>query len=189
MRRQMARRRKVPAAFNAASPVTVSRSALLVEGSDAEFRALIHAPIAYGHRLDACRDAFAELVGISGAQYEILKLVSRAAGLVSVGEVATRLHRSGAFITMDASKLVARGILERAADPADGRRVLLRSNARSRELLERLAPFQRRVNDQLFERLDARRFKQLRALARDLVESGDRAVAMLDFMLHDAKVA
>jgi DNA-binding MarR family transcriptional regulator len=116
-------------------------------------------------------------------------LVSRAAGLLSVGEVAARLHRSGAFITIEANKLVASGILEKVADPADGRRVLLRSNAKSGELLERLAPFQRRVNDVLFERLDARRFRQLRLLARDLVASGDRAVAMLQFMLHDTKAA
>lgn len=179
----MARVRRKPA-----PPPTVSRPALLVDGSDAEFRRLIHDLIAYGHRLDACRDAFAAIAGISGVQYEILMLVSRTAGL-AVGEVAARLHRSGAFITIEANKLVARGILEKAADPGDGRRVLLRSNAKSRELLERLAPFQRRVNDVLFERLDARRFRQLRALARDLVESGDRAVAMLQFMLHDAKAA
>lgn len=183
------RRRKPSSTFNAAAPATVSRAALLVEGSDAEFRGLIHDLIAYGHRLDACRDAFAEIVGMSGAQYEILMLVSRATGLLSVGEVATRLHRSGAFITIEANKLVARGILEKVDDPGDGRRVLLRSNAKSRELLERLAPFQRKVNDQLFERLDARRFRQLRQLARDLVESGDRAVAMLEFMLQDSKVA
>ena len=191
MPRSMARprRRKAAPVFNASAPVTVSRAALLVEGSDAEFRGLIHDLIAYGHRLDACRDAFAAIVGMSGAQYEILMLVSRAAGLLSVGEVATRLHRSGAFITIEANKLVASGILEKVADPSDGRRVLLRSNPKSRELLERLAPFQRKVNDQLFERLDAKRFKQLRALARDLVECGDRAVAMLEFMVHDDKAA
>ena len=183
------RRRKAAPVFNAALPATVSRSALLVEGSDAEFRGLIHDLIAYGHRLDTCRDAFAAIVGISGAQYEILMLVSRAEGLLAVGEVAARLHRSGAFITIEANKLVASGILEKVADPADGRRVLLRSNAKSHELLERLAPFQRRVNDVLFERLDARRFRQLRLLARDLVASGDRAVAMLQFMLHDTKAA
>src|SRR3982751_6643565 len=100
------RRGKGNPAFNGAAPVTVSRSALLVEGSDAEFRGLIHDLIAYGHRLDACRDAFAEIVGMSGAQYEILMLVSRATGLLSVGEVATRLHRSGAFIPIEANKLV-----------------------------------------------------------------------------------
>jgi len=175
------RRRGVP-------PRTISRPALLVDGSDGEFRGLIHDLIAYGHRLDACRDAFAAIVGISGVQYEILMLVSRADGL-SIGEVAERLHRSGAFITIEANKLAERGILQKASDPTDGRRVLLKNTSRSLHLLERLAPHQRRINDVLFERLDARRFRQLRALARDLVASGDRAVAMLEFLLHEAQAA
>src|ERR1051325_12087955 len=175
----MARRRRPP---------TVSRRALLAGGSDAEFRGLIHDLIAYGHRLDACRDAFAAIAGISGAQYEILMLVSRAEGL-SVGEVAARLHRSGAFITIEANKLVAQSVLEKASDPADGRRVLLKCNGKARALLERLAPYQQRINDVLFERLDARRFRTLRLLARELLASGERAVAMLDFMLHEARAA
>jgi DNA-binding MarR family transcriptional regulator len=172
----------------AAPPATVSRPALLVDGSDAEFRGLIHDLIAYGHRLDACRDAFAAIAGISGVQYEILMLVSRAEGL-SVGEVAARLHRSGAFITIEANKLAGRGILDKAPDSADRRRVLLKVNARGLQLLERMAPYQRRINDVLFERLDARRFAQLRRFARELVESGDRAVALLEFMLHEARAA
>src|SRR2546425_1727727 len=148
MPRSMARTRP-----RGAPPRTISRPALLVDGSDGEFRGLIHDLIAYGHRLDACRDAFAAIVGISGVQYEILMLVSRADGL-SIGEVAERLHRSGAFITIEANKLAAAGILEKDSDPADGRRVLLRKTKKSRQLLERLAPFQVRVNDVLFERLD-----------------------------------
>src|SRR3954468_14220774 len=130
----MAKPRKRPAV-----PLTVSRPALLVAGADAEFRDLIHDLIAYGHRLDACRDAFAAIAGISGVQYEILMLVSRAEGL-SVGEVAARLHRSGAFITIEANKLAAGGILEKRSDPADGRRVLLKSTARAQALLQRMAP-------------------------------------------------
>src|SRR5918996_568385 len=114
-------RRKTP-------PLTVSRPTLLRRGSDAQFRQLIHDLIAYGHRLDACRDAFAAIIGVSGVQYEILMLVSRADG-VSVGEVAARLHRSGAFITIEANKLAAEGILEKAADPSDGRKVLLATNS------------------------------------------------------------
>jgi DNA-binding MarR family transcriptional regulator len=169
-------------------PVTVSRPALLAGGSDAEFRGLIHDLIAYGHKLDACRDAFAAIAGISGAQYEILMLVSRADGL-SVGEVAARLHRSGAFITLEANRLVERGVLEKAADPEDGRRVLLRMNSRSLELLERLAPYQRRINDVLFEFVDAKRFRELRALAAQLVGCGDRAVAMLELLLREAQAA
>ena len=173
------RRKAVP-------PPTVSRSALLVDGSDSEFRGLIHDLIAYGHRLDAIRDSFALIAGISGVQYEILMLVSRSEGL-AVGEVATRLHRSGAFITIEANKLALRGILQKDSDPGDGRKVILKANEKSAELLQRLAPFQRRINDMLFERLDAKRFRQLRSLARDLVASGDRALALLQFMQHDPK--
>ncbi|HEU0258811.1 MAG TPA: MarR family transcriptional regulator [Burkholderiales bacterium] len=169
-------------------PLTVSRAALLTRGSDDEFRRLIHDLIAYGHKLDACRDAFAAIAGISGAQYEILMLVSRADGL-SVGEVAARMHRSGAFITIEANKLVAAGILEKAADPADGRRVLLRMNEKSVQLLEHMAPYQRRVNDVLFEPLDAKRFRELRTLGAELVACGDRAVAMLELLLHEAEAA
>jgi DNA-binding MarR family transcriptional regulator len=169
-------------------PHTVSRRALLTEGSDAEFRGLIHDLIAYGHKLDACRDAFAAIAGVSGVQYEILMLVSRAEGL-SVGEVAARLHRSGAFITIEANKLAARGILEKASDPADGRKVLLRMNSKSDALLERLAPYQRRINDILFESLDAKRFRALRALAGELVSCGDRAVALLDYLVRESKAA
>ena len=169
-------------------PLTVSRPALLTRGSDAEFRRLIHDLIAYGHKLDACRDAFAAIAGISGAQYEILMLVSRADGL-SIGEVAARMHRSGAFITIEANKLVERGILEKASDPQDGRRVLLRCSEKGFQLLGRMAPFQQRVNDVLFEFLDARRFRELRALAGELVARGDRAVAMLELLLHEAEAA
>jgi MarR family transcriptional regulator, organic hydroperoxide resistance regulator len=169
-------------------PLTVSRAALLSAGSDAEFRGLIHDLIAYGHKLDACRDAFAAIAGISGVQYEILMLVSRTDGL-PVGEVATRLHRSGAFITIEANKLEAEGILEKASDPADGRRVLLVSSAKGFQLLERMAPYQQRVNDMLFEFLDAKRFRELRALAVKLVAAGDRAVALTELLLHEAEAA
>ncbi len=169
-------------------PPTVSRRALLQGGSDAAFRSLIHDLIAYGHRLDACRDAFAAIGGVSGAQYEILMLVSRADGL-SVGEIAARLHRSGAFITIEANRLVARKLLEKASDPADGRRVLLRRTLRTVQLLHRMAPLQRRINDELFACLDARRFRQLRRLAAELVACGDRAVALLEPEGREARAA
>jgi DNA-binding MarR family transcriptional regulator len=115
-------------------------------------------------------------------------LVSRTDGL-AVGEVAARLHRSGAFITIEANKLVERGILDKSSDPSDGRRVLLVITPDGSRLAERLAPYQRRINDVLFECLDAKRFSQLRGLAGDLVACGDRAVAMLEALMHEAQAA
>ena len=68
-------------------------------------------------------------------------------------------------------------------------RVLLKLNSNSLQLLERLAPYQRRINDVLFEFLDEKRFRELRALASKLVACGDRAVAMTALLVHEAEVA
>jgi len=165
-------------------PLTVSPR-LLVDGSDAPFREFIQDLIAYGHRLDACRAAFAAIAGVSMPQYEILMLVSRADG-VSVGEAATRLHRSGAFITIETNKLVQRGVLAKDADPADGRKVLLHATRRSREMLERLAPYQLRVNDVLFGHLGPRRMRELRVLIREQLTAAERAAALLDILMQEA---
>jgi hypothetical protein len=64
--------------------------------------------------------------------------------------------------------------------------MLLRPNASSRQLLQALAPTQRRINDILFACLDAKRFRTLRRLARDLVACGDRAMAQIETLENDA---
>ena len=165
-------------------PLTVPPR-FLVEGSDAQFREFILDLIAYFHRLDACRNGFAAIAGVSPAQYEILMLVSRTEG-VSVGEVASRLHRSGAFITIESNKLVERGVLEKSSDPDDGRKVLLSTGRNSRAILERLAPYQVRINEALFGNLNAKRFRELRALIREQLGSGERAVKLLDYIMQEA---
>ena len=171
-----------------AVPLTVSRAALLVDGSDIELRTLLYDLVAYSHRLHACREAFASIAGLTPVQYEILMIASRSDG-VPVGEVAARLHRSGAFITIEASKLVERGVLGKAADPGDGRRVLLQVTASGWALIRRLAPYQVRVNDELFGQLDAKRFRELRSLVRQLLAAGNRAVALLELMMREQEAA
>jgi DNA-binding MarR family transcriptional regulator len=165
-------------------PVTVSPQ-FLVDGSDAQFRDFILDLVAYFHRLDACRNGFAAIAGVSPVQYEILMLVSRTDG-VSVGEVAARLHRSGAFITIESNKLVERGVLDKSSDPDDGRKVLLRTGRNSRAILERLAPCQVRINDALFGNLSAKRFRELRLLVQEQLGCGDRAVRLLDYIMQEA---
>ena len=167
---------------------TVSKPELLVEGSDSEFRGLVHDLMAFAHHIEACRDGFGSVVGLTGVQYEIFMAVKRfqpaegtAAG-ISVGQVAARLHRSGAFITLEVNKLVAKGVLAKADDPADGRRVLLSISKAGESLARTLAPVQQQVNDVLFACLDRKRFDKLRALATELVGCGDRATALIDYL-------
>ena len=172
-----------------AAPATVSKPELLVEGSDNEFRGLVHDLMAFAHHIEACRDGFGAIVGLTGVQYEIFMAVKRfeslagagAAG-ISVGQVAARLHRSGAFITLEVNKLVSRGVMAKAGDPADGRRVLLSISKQGEAIAGTLAPVQQQVNDVLFACLDRRRFDRLRALASELVGCGDRATALIDYL-------
>jgi hypothetical protein len=63
--------------------------------------------------------------------------------------------------------------------------VLLRVSASGRELARTLAPVQQQVNDVLFACLDRKRFKQLRALAGELVGSGDRASALIQYLSRE----
>lgn len=164
--------------------MTVSRPELLVEGADAEFRSLVHDLMAFAHHVETCRDGFGAIVGLTGVQYEILMAVKRLQGAtgISVGQVAARLHRSGAFITLEVNKLVARGVLAKADDPADGRRVLLSVSRAGETLADTLAPVQQQVNDVLFACLDRGRFERLRVLASELVGCGDRAAALIDYL-------
>jgi DNA-binding MarR family transcriptional regulator len=171
----------------------VSKPELLVEGADTAFRGLVHDLMAFAHHIETCRDGFGAMVGLTGVQYEILMAVKRfqstdsaavAVGTagISVGQVAARLHRSGAFITLEVNKLVAKGVLAKADDPADGRRVLLSVSPAGEQLAQSLAPVQQQVNDVLFACLDSKRFERLRTLASELVGCGDRAAALIDYL-------
>ena len=187
----MSSRKKTTAASRPRrATATVSKPELLVEGSDAEFRGLVHDLMAFAHHIEACRDGFGAFAGLTGVQYEIFMAVKRfesmagaapAAG-ISVGQVAARLHRSGAFITLEVNKLVAKGVLAKASDPADGRRVLLSVSKAGEALARTLAPVQQQVNDVLFACLDRKRFDRLRVLASELVGCGDRATALIDYL-------
>ena len=181
----MTRVRRKAAVPRTAALRTVSRPELLVHGSDAEFRNLVHDLLTFSYHMETCRDRFGAMVGLTGLQYEILMAVRRYQaedGGISVGQVAARLRRSGAFITIETNKLVAKGILEKLDDALDRRKVLLRVSLLGRDLGRLLAPVQQQVNDVLFECLDRKGFERLRALASELVGCGDRATALIDYL-------
>lgn len=161
---------------------TVSNPAFLTDGTDHAFRRMIHDSLAFAARLEAVRDGFARLVGITGVQYTILISVYHLQfdENVSVTRVADHLHLSGAFITNETNKLVRLGLLEKETDPADRRRSILRTTPEAQRRLARLSEVQREVNDEHFAPLardDA--FARFRETMGELVESTDRALALL----------
>ena len=165
--------------------LTVTRPELLVDGSDAEFRTLIHRSMSFARWISMVRDGFGALIGISGVQYEIMILVSRLQGSdgITVGDLSTAIRLSGAFTTIETGKLVDKGLLEKSADPRDRRRVRLRVTGAGRKLLLSLTPYQRQVNDMAFANLKPAELQGLSGLLGELLPGMDRAVNLINFIL------
>lgn len=166
------------------APNTVNREELLVDGSDFEFRQLVHDSLGFAARLVAVRDGYAKLLGISGPQYTILISVAHLAerGPVTVSGVAAHLHLSGSFVTTESNKLVAEGLITKVPDEADRRRVLLEVTDEGRHRLHELAEIQAQVNDVHFGCLDRASFDQVRTIMPQLVESTEKALSLLDHL-------
>lgn len=165
---------------------TISRAVLLADGTDAAFRRMIHMLLSFTHLVEAVRDGFGALIGISGIQYEILMSVQRMqeARGISVGEVASWLQRSGAFITIESGKLARAGWLEKRADQDDRRRVLLHLTKLAESRLAALAPVQAEINDLLFEQMTSPDLARLSSLLQRLLPCGRRALDRIEERLH-----
>lgn len=166
-------------------PLTVTDANLLREGSDVDFRRFVHGLLAFTARLEATRNGFGALVGLSGPQYTILISIAQleATGDVNVSTVAEHLHYSGAFVTLEVGRLVKKGLVSKQPSPHDGRRVRLLVTAEGHDLLAGLAPTQSRVNDTLFSALEASDLDRILKLLPALIEGGDAATALISYEL------
>ncbi|WP_022719749.1 MarR family winged helix-turn-helix transcriptional regulator [Rhodopseudomonas sp. B29] len=163
---------------------TVTKSELMPGGDDQMFRTFIHDFLAFSARVDQCRAGFGDRLGISGIAYTTLISVAHLQGSEGVGvsRIAEHLHLSGAFVTIEVSKLVKAGLLHKRANQEDRRRVLLTVTPKAEKLLAQLVEVQAPVNDALFDCLSASEFRQLASMMARLVACGDKAVSLMGFL-------
>jgi DNA-binding MarR family transcriptional regulator len=169
--------------------LTASRPELLVNNSDQDFRQLVHDTLAFAARVQKIRARFGRIIGLSGSQYTTLIAIAHLEcreGGVGINRVAEHLHLSGAFVTIEVNRLVKGGLVTKRTNPGDRRRVMLTIAPAGRRLLNKLAAVQRPVNDALFDSLSSDDFKILRALVASLIDSGDRALRLMDDLVPDA---
>jgi DNA-binding MarR family transcriptional regulator len=154
-------------------PLSVSRPACLEGGRDDRLRALLHALFVAGARFEDVRGAFGRRIGASGPQYTILAAIAERRGAGSaIGALADHLHVAPSHITTEVNKLAALGLVEKRANPADGRGVLVRLTRAGEAALDRLGPFRREVNDILFDGIGRAEFQVLaRTFERFLVNT------------------
>jgi MarR family transcriptional regulator, organic hydroperoxide resistance regulator len=165
-------------------PLTVSRPELIVNGSDAEFRKLVHNLFGFFALHERIRGGHGKFIGLAGIEYTVLIAIAHLAmeGDVNVKTVADHLHLSGAFITSTNRRLLQLGLIHKTVDTVDRRRVTLTLSGRGNAALEKLAPVQRRVNDIEFGCLSHEDFKALNRLMTLMIECGERAVALQDYL-------
>jgi DNA-binding MarR family transcriptional regulator len=138
---------------DAALPLSVTRPEILVEGSDREFRRLIHRMLIGQARLASVRECIAERIGVSGTQYTMLMSVLHLQGQagVSITALADYLEVTGPHVTGVIGKLVGLGLVRKAMNPKDRRGVLVRLTPVGRKRLLAAFEFIASVNDRLFE--------------------------------------
>jgi DNA-binding MarR family transcriptional regulator len=181
-----AKGRARPGARRSNPPLTVSRPELLEGGSDRKFRLLINGLFALFSTTSSVRDGYAECLGLAGPQYTIMLCIRHleADGVVNVSTIAEHTRMSGSFITVETSKLKEAGLLTKSRMADDRRMVTVSLTAKGNALLDSIAKMRCQVNNVQFGCLTAAEFQTLVPLVQRLVESGERAVALLKMLRH-----
>lgn len=163
-------------------PKTVSRAALLVNGSDEAFRALVDDLAHFASRLQQIRDALARRIEVTTPQYSILMTIARMPAGASVGikDLAERLRVSVPFAVNETKKLERLGFVAKLPVADDRRKVDIVLTDQGRGALQTISPLQREVNDALFGSLDEASFGALSNLTRELLASSSKAQSFLE---------
>ena len=161
-------------------PLTVTRPELLNDGTDRDFRKLVHNIFAFMARHETIRDGHARQIGLAGVEYTILISIGHLGldGDVNVKTIADHLHMSGAFVTTVTSKLQTLGLVEKTQDSVDRRRISLAITENGKALLRKLAPYQREINDVEFGPLSREDFQAVSRILEALIDSSDKAFAL-----------
>jgi DNA-binding MarR family transcriptional regulator len=191
MRPRKGVRRGPRAAAGYSLPLTVSRDALLENGSDKRFRALVHDLLTISTRMQVVREHHGRRMAISGPQYSVLIAVAHLQGVhgASVGAVAQALHVSSAFVAVETGKLARRHLVLKRVNPRDRRGVLLSLAPAGRLAIDRASGEIRAINDLFFGALDRESFDAVCTAAAALVGGSRQALHHLSAIENDAHAA
>jgi len=122
----------------------------------------------------AARDSWAEL---SMREYDVLYTLSKCAGPVRLGELNRHVLLSQPALSRLADRLVARGLVERQSDHADGRSVRLSLTQAGRALQREIGQLHARdVASAMTAELSPGELRQLTQLCRKLITSDKEKV-------------
>jgi len=159
-------------------PLTITNSALLVDGSDAAFRDFLGSLLNVGSQVHELRSFIAKHLGVSEPQYRLILAIAQLQQDegVSVGVVAERLWVSTNFVTMEVRKLQSIGWVEKRQNPEDRRGVLLILTPSGRAAFMEVVNIIQLINDTMFDGLTIEELEVVGRVAKKLVQQGRRAL-------------
>jgi len=168
----------------AKAPLTVSRKELLVDGSDRNFRILVEGLLTFSAIHAAIRDGYASLLSLPGPRYTILLCIRNLhdAGPVNIRTVADHLRLSGSYVTVETKVLEQTGLVCKERGTEDRRMVSLSLTPKGVALLDSIAALRQQINDVEFGGLSSMEFRLLVPLVERLVQSGQRALALQEYL-------
>jgi len=168
---------KAPKAYQ--PPLTISRSAFLTRGSDADFRLSIYAMVQSVGRLLACRDAFGRELDLTPSQFVVLMGVAHGQGTegVTIRELADHVGLASTHVTTEVGRLELAGFLTKRPSARDRRSVRVSLMPHGEQEIARVAPFVRLINDALFRDIDPEALRVAHHVARQLILNSENALA------------
>jgi len=160
---------------------TISREELLVDGTDAAFRELVHGILAFGALHSEIRDGHARYIGITGPQYSVMTAI-RHLESPTITRVAQHLSVTPTFVTAETNKLRTAGLVSKTRSTEDSRAVVLGLTSDGEALLDQLSDTQRQINDVEFDHLTRDEFTRLNATLATLIENSERAIELQRFL-------
>jgi len=92
--------------------------------------------------------------------------------------IADHLHVAAAYVTAEVARLVEKGLLTKKPDPLDRRAVAVELTGASRELLSRLGPMLRDINEPLLAGISVRDLDIIHRFFRSVISHGYDAISV-----------
>jgi DNA-binding MarR family transcriptional regulator len=174
------------------SPLGKKQSGLLVdslEPDDAvvrEFMADLYAAMSMMRLL---RQEIATALSLTVAEYSVLLAVwyLERKGEMTVRAIADHLNVAAAYVTSEVARLVGKNLLMKRADPHDRRAVEVALTKPGRDVLLRLGPMLRGINEPLLKDLHYRDLATVHRFLRGIIDHGYDAIRVAESFAVDQK--
>jgi len=124
------------------------------------------------------RQEIASVLSLSSAEYSVLlavRYLERGSDM-TLRAIADHLHVAAAYVTTEVARLVDKGLLTKKPDQLDRRAVAVELTAASRELLLRLGPLLRDINDPLLAGISSRELDTIHRFFQNIILHGYDAI-------------